>query len=354
MTRANMTVPEVPAAACCAVRARRTPWLRRAITAVTFTFAFTFTLNAQDTHLLIVSGLSGEDRFARQYAEWGGAIVRSAVERMGVPAANVVWLAERADVHAAVRDRSTRANLEREIGALAARAGAQDRVLILLFGHGSFQAGESRINLPGPDINAKELAVLLSALRTQRVAIVNTASASGGFVQDLAAPNRIVITATRTGMEANETVFGGHFAAALTGDAADLDKDGRVSLLEAFEYTRIEVERTYTSTNRLQTEHAVIDAVGDGRGTGAVAVNSPHAQGARTFFLGAGGAAAANASPQLRALYDEKARIESALDALRSRREAMPEAEYETELEKLLVELARNAQQIRRAEGGGT
>jgi hypothetical protein len=307
---------------------------------------------AQETHLLIVSGLSGEERFARQYAEWGAAIVSAAVGRYGLPESNVVWLAENRDVHGSVRDRSTRENVERELRALATRAGRDDRVLILLFGHGSYQAGESRINLPGPDINAKELALLLDQVRA-RVAVVNTTSASGGFVQDLAAPNRVVITATRSGMEANETLFGRHFTLALTGDVADLDQDGRVSLLEAFEYARLETEREYQRTNRLQTEHAVLDGVGDGRGTSTVTPDSPHAAAARSFQFGASRAAAA-ATPQLRALYAEKERIEQALEGLRGRRSTMAEPAYEAELEKLLLELARNAQQIRRLEGGGS
>ncbi|MGH7466100.1 MAG: hypothetical protein ACREK1_13040, partial [Longimicrobiales bacterium] len=275
------------------------------------------------------------------------------VQRYGVAAANVVWLAEDAGAHAGIRGRSTRENVERELGRLAARAAAGDRVLIVILGHGSHQAGESRINLPGPDINGKQFAALLDGLRSQRVAVVNAASASGGFIQDLAGVNRIVITATKSGMEANETIFGRHFSAALTGDAADTDKDGRVSLLEAFEYTRLEVEREYQRDNKLQTEHAVIDAVGDGRGATEAVAGGPHAQAAGSFYLGTSAIAAANASPELRALYEEKARIETALDALRARKDAMPEAEYEAELERLLVDLSRNAQSIRRLEGGG-
>ena len=304
-------------------------------------------------HLVIVSGLSGEERFARDYLAWGSGLHGAAVERYGLPPANVVWLAENAGAHAAIRDRSTRENLERELRGLAARAGSADRVLIVIFGHGSYQAGESRINLPGPDINGTQLAALLAALGGRPVAVVNATSASGGFIQDLAAANRIVITATKSGMEANETVFGRHFAAALTGDAADTDKDGRVSLLEAFEYARTEVAREYQRGNKLQTEHAVLDGVGDGQGVTEVAAAGPHAQAAGTFHLGTVSTAAAGASPELRALYEAKARIEEALAALRARKESMPEAEYEAALEKLLVELSENGRAIRRIEGGG-
>lgn len=311
-------------------------------------------VSAQGTgHLVIISGLSGEERFARDYVSWGAALTTSAVARYGIDAANVVWLAEDAGAHAGIRDRSTRANIERELSALAQRAGEGDRVMIVLFGHGSYAAGESRINLPGPDIAAKELGLLLEPLEAQRVALVNTTSASGGFIQDIAGVNRLVVTATKSGMEANETIFGRHFTEAMTGDAADADKDGRVSLLEAFEYARLEVAREYERGNKLLTEHAVIDAVGDGRGTAVLTAASPHAHSARSFFLGSGTFAGTNASPELRALLAEKDRIEGALGALRARKDAMEVREYETELEKLLVELSLNAQAIRELEGGG-
>ncbi|CAN5436576.1 hypothetical protein BH23ACI1_BH23ACI1_09160 [soil metagenome] len=305
------------------------------------------------THVVIITGLSGEDRFARDYARWGSSLVETAVEKHGVPAENVIWLAERANVHALVRGSSTKENVVRELRALVERAGATDRILILLFGHGSFANGETLINLPGPDITGKELAAMLAPLQTQRVAVVNAASASGGYIQELASPNRVVITATRSGMERNETLFGAHFVAALTGTDADTDKDGRVSLLEAFEYARREVEREYQRGNRLRSEHAVLDGVGDGKGTAAVEAASPHAALASTFFIGSRSAAAAAAqSPELRGLYAEKERLEAAIATLRTRRASMPEREYEDALEDLLVELSLNAQAIRRLEGG--
>lgn len=306
-------------------------------------------------HVLVVTGLSGEARFATAYADAGAALVETAMGEWGTAPGNVVWLAESTAVHASVKARSTREELEREVRAIVARASADDAVLIVFFGHGSFQGGETRINLPGPDITGGELAALLAPLHEQRVAVVNTASASGGFIQDLAAPNRIVITATKSGLEQNETVFGKHFAAALTGSDADVNQDGRVSLLEAFDYARAEVDREYDRASKLLTEHAVLDAVGDGTGVSETDSSTPHGRVASTFHFGpAGGAAAADASPELRALYQTRDRLQAQLDVLRGRRADMPEAEYEAALEVLLVDIARTAQAIRRLEGGGT
>ena len=58
------------------------------------------------------------------------------------------------------------------------------------------------------------------------------------------------------------------------------------------------------------------------------------------------------ADPELRALYETRERLERQISALRARRASMDSVAYETELERLLVELAETNQQIRRLEGG--
>ena len=58
--------------------------------------------------------------------------------------------------------------------------------------------------------------------------------------------------------ERNEVRFGHWFAQAFAGGAADIDKDGALSLFEAYAYTVREVKREYESDNKLQTEHARI------------------------------------------------------------------------------------------------
>ncbi|HEX6322764.1 MAG TPA: hypothetical protein VFZ36_03485, partial [Vicinamibacterales bacterium] len=78
---------------------------------------------------------------------------------------------------------------------------------------------------------------------------------------------------------------------------------------------------------------------------------------ASRMMLGAGGAGGvaipADASPELRALLLRKADLEERIAALRARRTAMDPAAYQTELEALLLELARTDSEIRRVRGGG-
>jgi uncharacterized caspase-like protein len=198
---------------------------------------------AAQTQLLLVTGLSGEPQYAQQFNGWGASLVDAARTRYGLRPDQVVWLAETPEADAArIAGRSTRENVEKSLRELAGRAGPADRVLVVLIGHGGTE-GEPRLSLPGPDLTAADLARFLAAFPTQTVAVVNAASASGGFQAALAGRNRTVVTATKSGLEGNEAVFGGFFVDAFARDGADTDNDGRVSLLEAFDYASGEVER---------------------------------------------------------------------------------------------------------------
>ena len=99
--------------------------------------------------------------------------------------------------------------------------------------------------------------------RESPLALIQCASASGPFLPALSAPGRVIITATRSGYEVNATRFGGYLARAIADPAADLDHDGRVSLLEAFLLASRQVAQSYREQGRLLTEHALLDDNGD-------------------------------------------------------------------------------------------
>jgi hypothetical protein len=320
---------------------------------------------APSSHLLIVTGIGGEPQYAEAFHEAAATMARAARERYRVPDSNVVYLGEDPARDAKlIAGRSTKANVERAFATLARRARPDDQVWVILIGHGSSQGEESRFNLPGPDMGAADFKRLLAPLRTQKVAFVNASSASGDYVRALAGRNRAVVTATKSGLERNETVFARYFADAFAsgegadgGVGADADKNGRVSLLEAFTYARREVARHYEQENRLLTEHAQLDDDGDGVPSG-----DPGAAGARAkdgalaaslVLAGRGPAASGSSSdPRVAALSAERRAIEAKIDALRRRKDGMDAATYDRELEALLVDLALKTREIRAIEGG--
>lgn len=307
------------------------------------------------TFVIVIAGIGGESQFSSQFAKWGTSIVEAAQVRNGVPAANITYLTE--DGAAPATGTSRKEDVEAALRAVAAKAGADDLVFIVLIGHGSYRGDESRINLPGPDLTAQEFAVLLKGVKA-RIAVANTTSASGEWAKVLSGENRAIVTATKSGMERNESVFGGYFAKALAEDVADTDKDGRVSLLEAYEYARLETVRYYESDNRLLTEHAQIEDTGDGTPAVETGAGQPEGALAARMFLGPGGAAGvavpANASPELRALLTKKGDLEERIAALRTQRGTLGEEEYQTQMEALLLDLARTDSEIRRLRGGGS
>jgi hypothetical protein len=220
-------------------------------------------------------------------------------------------------------------------------------VYIFLAGHGSHEGAESRINLPGPDLTAADLATALEPLNDRRVVVVNSTSASGDFLPALSRNGRIIITATKSPFERNATRFGGQFVAALAAGGADADKDGRVSMLEAFLYARRETGRIYESDNRLLTEHAVLDDNGDKQGSAAPGAEGEDGALARGLFLGTAQARVASSDSAGIRIEREARELEASINALRARKATMKEDEYQSQLESLLVELALRNEALR-------
>ena len=295
--------------------------------------------NAQ-SHLLVVSGLAGEPRLEEQFHSWSSAMVTAAGTRFNLPAERITYLAAKPDRDPAISGESTKENIDAALKRIAASAGPNDRVLILLIGHGSADDRSSRINLPGPDLTAEELAAMLDRFPTQQLVVVNTTSASGAFQEPLQGENRTIVTATNSGREQNETVFARYFVDAFVNEGADTDKDGQVTLLEAYTFAVTEVERFYDGSNRLQTEHPVLG--GDRELARAFSLASTP----RTAV-----SAAAAASPEIQQLIERRQALEGQVESLRARKDGMEETAYQQELERLLLQLARTNQQIREMEG---
>ena len=308
------------------------------------------------THAVIVVGLGGAEEYRESFHDEASRLYTALIERHGLDGDNVIYLGEKVEVDPEMISlRATRANVLRVLGEIAQRSGPTDQVLVVLIGHGTSARGETQFNLPGPDLTPDDFQMGLMAFPTQPLALVHTGSASGAFVAPLSGPNRIVVAATRTERERNATEFGQFFVEAIAGDGADLDKDERISLLEAFVYARQEVERYYEEQNEILTEHAVLDDNGDGEGSHDAGLTGPDGPLAATFHVGgiSGTTAQAAEDPVLARLYEERSEIQSRIDGLRAVRDAMTEDDYLDAMEPILVELALKSRDIREREGAG-
>lgn len=296
---------------------------------------------AQETYLVVIAGVDGDAEHGEQFHKWGAAIIDAAQKKGGIADANITYLADKVERDAKrIKGRSTKENVTKTFAELAVRARPSDEVFIILFGHGSFDGRQAAFNLPGPDLALPDYALLLAKIRSARVVFVNTASSSGEFAKGLAGPGRTIVTATRTGGERNEPRFPAYFVEAYTGDGADRDRNGRVSVQEAFDFATARVKQAFEREGYVLSEHATIDDGGAGM-AGTVYLESDTSRTA---------AIAAVADPALRAALEEKRELEDQIAGLRLRKASMPADQYDREFERLATALAQKTRAIQQLE----
>lgn len=290
---------------------------------------------AGDVRVLIVTGLGGEPLFEKRFDGWSKSFREVALARFGAKPEHVVWLAP-----SGADGRSDRDTVLQAITSLGSAMPDDSVLLIALIGHGTARDDAVAFNLPGPDLSASALDSALDGISSGTVVVANLASASGPFIPIVSAPRRVVITATANAAEFHVARFGGFFVEAFASEAADADKDERVSILEAFEFARRAVEKSFADDRLLQTEHALLDDSGDGEGTMEPARSDVDGVMARALFLDtlAGGAS----SQRGLALTIAARRVVADIEALKMRKRIMRRDDYEQELETLLVALAMN------------
>ena len=292
--------------------------------------------------VLVVVGAPGEDEFALTFSQWAG-LWEKAGQEAGAKQI-VIGLKNPGATNDLVQLQQALADEPKHSGG--------DLWLVLL-GHGTFDGKEAKFNLRGPDLTATNLVLLLKPF-TRPVAVINAFSSSGPFLQPLSAPDRVVLTATRSGNEQNYARLGQYLAEAITDPQADLDKDGQTSLLEAWLTASYRVAEFYKTEGRLATEHSLLDDNGDGLGTppdwfrGVRAVKKARdgatLDGPRAHQFHLVRSDAERKMPAaVRARRDD---LELAIAQLHETKAALPEEEYYHKLEPLLLELARLYEQI--------
>ena len=286
-------------------------------------------------YAVIINGPGGEATYTKQFEEWTGQLKSVLSDRYGFDAKHITV------------PRATAEEVKGTFATLKTQLDANNVLFVFLIGHGSFDGKESKFNLIGPDLAASEYNALLSSLPTKRVVVFNMSSASGEFIKSLAAKGRIVITATRSGQETNATRFAGFFISALTAADADTDQDGHVSVLEAFVYANRLTSDFYKQAGRLASEHAMFDDNGDGVGHDKLEAGEGLL--ARATYLDSLSGDEAAATAATGKLLKERTRLEAEIEQLIARKANMAEAEYEANLERLFIELAKVNRSIKQA-----
>jgi hypothetical protein len=286
--------------------------------------------------VLVVVGAPGTDEYRAEFHRWA-SLWRAAAEK---GSDQYLEIGEAAEDGIADRQR-----LRTALAEMASPS--PEPLCVVLIGHGTFDGREAKFNLRGPDVTDVELLDWLKPIQ-RSVAILNCFSASGPFLSRLSGQNRVVVTATRSGDEQNFARFGQYLAESVADLRADLDKDGQVSLLEAYLVAGNQTAEFYRTRSRLATEHPLIDDNGDRLGTPADWFRGLHAtkrakDGAEPDGVRAHQFHIILSDREQRMSLDQRQRrdkLEQSAAALRSKKDRIPEDEYYSRLETIMTELA--------------
>ncbi len=239
---------------------------------------------AKQYRALIISGVGGDLKQSEKFQRLANELYELLRNDFGYSGENIVYLAGDAgktDTH--VSGQSTKKNITSAITELKKRAAPEDQTLVFVIGHADFRNDAARIHLPREDITPEEFGELFEDFPGILVSVITT-PVSGFFLRPLSGDGRVVITATKAGIETDETFFPAAFIEAVKeiGDS----EDPAVSIAKVFSLARRKTEEHYREQQANLREHPMLDDNGDGEGTSELGEGGDEGDFASTLFIG--------------------------------------------------------------------
>jgi len=294
----------------------------------------------------LVVGAAGEPEYGEEFQKWANRI-RSAMKDGDWLNLDGVEDRVEPDGDSASTGTETASHRELILRWIREAPDTSGENWFVFLGHGTHEGKVTQLNLLGPDLSSTELADALRGKEGKWV-FVFCNSSSAPFLASIAGPNRVVVTATKSGAEQNFSRFGDYFSQALSDTTSDLDHDNALSVLEVFLTASNGVAKYYEDRGLLATEQALLDDTGDGRGTPAVfyrglrAVKGPadkaSLDGSLAKRITIDGESVVRFSTDW---FERRDKLEEELERLRSRKGDMDIDEYYGEIERVFLLLAR-------------
>ena len=296
---------------------------------------------------LLIQGASGEEQYAVQHRRWLDALAAALRDRFNYDATHLIVLAEQPKTG---EERATADSVRTALGSLAKAMTPDDQLVIVFIGHGGGEGADAKFNLVGPDLSVGDWSALLKPL-PGRLAVIDTTSASFPYLAGLAAPGRVIITATSSFGQRYHTEFPEGFVQALSAPDADLDQNGRISLLEAFVFASKAVKQYFEQKGTMATESALLDDTGSGKGKDAASFAPGDTSLAALTYLDSV-KVQTSSDPETQRLLTRQRELTDQIDELRRKQAAMDADEYNKQFEALLLDLATVSRQVREKTAG--
>ncbi|MFC1477012.1 hypothetical protein ACFL6L_00940 [candidate division KSB1 bacterium] len=304
---------------------------------------------AGKNYAVLIGGLGGEPQYSEKFHKLLLDSQKALIEQFHFPPENVIVLAEKQPENEVFVDGISNAEtITATFSDLALSVTENDYLYVVLFGHGSYDGNNAKLNIPRRDLADADYGDMIDKINAGRIIFINTSSSSSPFVQHLSGERRIVIVATKSPTQRNITSFPDFLIESFNDPSADVNKDGNLSVMEVFLYTAESTERFYTGRGNLATEHAMMDDNGDGRASrfNELDINREGALAEITYLKRQitvlAGSEMAQDSTLLK-LLAEKEKIELEIAQLKNQKYQYDEDIYYTMFEELMVELARIA-----------
>lgn len=296
---------------------------------------------AGERYAVVVSGASGGETYAEAQRKWRSELTAALADTYAFPRANVAVLSE----EASGTSRATAENVRQLFADLRRRITRDDTLILVLLGHGTFDGADAKFNLVGPDLTAVDWKQLLVGV-AGRLIVIDTTAASFPFLEQLSMRGRVIVTATDSVAQRYVTVFPEYFIRALSDVSTDYDKNGRISAWEAFAAASAGVKEYYQQRGQLSTEHPLLDDDGNRVGREADGPGTDGAVAKATYLDAEPGTAAADAA--MAGLERQRSALEAQLEELKGRKPAMTDEDYQAELGRILLQLSRISQRLRK------
>ena len=223
-------------------------------------------------HVLIIGGAAGEKSFYDAFWNATSRFHQLLTDEYGYTPDQITFLFEDMDASGAEGLADTESRREQVLAAfdqLAETLQPSDRFLLFMIGHASrTNKGELKYNLLGRDISEAEYITRINSIPAERQILIFGFPYSGKLVPQLSKPGRIILTSSsRNEGYSLQAGFGDAFVDAFSTATNDTDRNGDISLLEAFLSLQARTEDFYEQNGNVQTEHPHLDDNGDGNAT---------------------------------------------------------------------------------------
>lgn len=279
------------------------------------------------TRAVVIAGLGGNVEYNASFSEHSEAISTALRTRTSEPE-HVTYL---------IGDSATRESflsamneVVKEANDLSDSADSVDTFVLIMIGHGNINRDGWQFNVSGPDISVTDLVAALAPLNVGREVIVASASASGELLKPLTQAGRTLVTATKSGGELNAVRFTQYWANAMASDEADVDRNELLTVKEAFTFANNATQQYYAEQKLLASEHARFASSDD----------------SSTTIATLGALREARNNPAITALLDERSVLEKSFYAVKASKPTLTPVVYYTELEAVLVQIAKLQQTI--------